>query len=149
MFDALLWPLGSSATYSPENPRNHTSKSASTSSHRRMRSNHLHVHPFTSRFTKKLLWDRLTSACISGRLSTFLDPVRGYADRSPRVRRVTFTPSPLHIRSIGLGGFRTSDTNDSSSAESIASYALRVPRVRVLHTTSFPPQLTMTQLLFR
>ena len=68
---------------------------------------------------------------------------------SPRVRHVTFTPSTRRIykrpvrmtlgfRSVGLFAHLTP-----------ASYAVRVPRARVLPMASFPPPIARTQLPHR
>ena len=72
----------------------------------------------------------------------------GQVDRSPRVRRVTFAPRPPHLRSSVPDDFGLRIPT-LPRPQTIASYAVRVPRTGVLPTASFRPHLAVGTLAVR
>ena len=95
----------------------------------------------------RLLRPRLTAASTSPRLPARL--AARHRCSSPRVRRVTFTPSTrrIYARSVRMtSGFRSFCPLAHLAC---ASYAVRVPRAGALPTASSPPRLAASRLLFR
>ena len=71
-----------------------------------------------------------------------------HSDRSPKVRRVTFTPSTCRIYAHPIRmtlGFRFIGP---FAHRMFASYTVRVPQAGVLLSASFPPRIAATQLPF-
>ena len=99
-----------------------------------------------SRLCAPLLWPLLTSARPSS--ASYDATSSKHASRSPRVRRVTVTPSTRRIYAAPVRMTSGFESFCPLAHQCCASSAVRAPRARVMPAASFPPHLAMTPLLF-
>ena len=93
-----------------------------------------------------LVWPLLTSAGLSGFLAEPLVP-EGQAGRPPWVRIVAFIPHPPHLLTTPLDGYGLCFVMQARP-DAAAFYAVRVPRIGILHPASSGPHLAMSALAF-